>query len=39
MTNYVHALDISTANVVNTTSKAFNKADLDMIETRVQLDW
>ena len=39
MTNYIHALDISTANVVNTTSRAFNKADLDMIETRVQLDW
>jgi phosphate-selective porin OprO/OprP len=40
MANYIHALDISTANVTNnTTSKAFNKADLDMIETRIQLDW
>lgn len=45
MANYVHALDISTfhAQSVTGTSNAagrgFNKADLDMIETRVQLDW
>ncbi|WP_262967042.1 OprO/OprP family phosphate-selective porin [Methylobacter psychrophilus] len=39
MANYLHALDISTTNVANATSKAFNKADLDMIETRIQLDW
>ena len=40
MANYIHALDISTANVTNNLqSPAFNKADLDIIETRVQLDW
>jgi phosphate-selective porin OprO/OprP len=39
MANYVHALDINTAGVANTTSAAFNNADLDVIETRVQLDW
>ena len=38
-TNYVHALDIDTSTVANTTSKSFNNADLDMIETRIQLDW
>ena len=39
MANYIHALDISTANAATPTGRAFNKADLDMIETRVQLDW
>jgi len=45
MANYVHVLDISSANAssvtgaINPTSRAWNKADLDMIETRVQLDW
>jgi phosphate-selective porin OprO/OprP len=39
MANYVHALDINTAGVANTTSAAFNNADLDVLETRVQLDW
>ncbi|MEI6544247.1 MAG: porin, partial [Methylococcales bacterium] len=45
MANYIHALDISSINAqsvtgtLNATSRAFNKADLDMIETRVQLDW
>jgi phosphate-selective porin OprO/OprP len=39
MTNYIHALDINTGTVANATAKAFNAADLDMIETRVQLDW
>jgi len=45
MANYVHALDINTGGAqsvdgkANNTSKAFNNADLDMIETRVQLDW
>ena len=45
MANYVHALDISTnsAQTVtggnNATSRAFDKGDLDMIETRIQLDW
>ncbi|MGZ5007712.1 MAG: OprO/OprP family phosphate-selective porin [Methylobacter sp.] len=39
MADYVHALDINTAAVTNATSRAFNNADLDVIETRVQLDW
>jgi len=39
MANYIHALDINTAGVANTRSAAFNNADLDIIETRVQLDW
>ncbi|MEI6744963.1 MAG: porin [Methylococcaceae bacterium] len=37
MTNYVHALDINTGGSKGNT--AFNNADLDIIETRVQLDW
>ena len=40
MTNYIHALDINTlGSTGGATPKAFNNADLDMIETRVQLDW
>ena len=48
MANYVHALDINvntgkidtnTSLAANSTTKAWNKADLDMIETRVQIDW
>jgi len=45
MADYVHALDINTDIIkgaytgLNAQSKAFNNADLDMIETRVQLDW
>ena len=39
MANYVHALDINTTGVANKRSAAFNNADLDVIETRVQLDW
>ncbi len=48
MANYVHALDISvnpaakttaTSLAANSTTAAWNKADLDMIETRIQLDW
>jgi phosphate-selective porin OprO/OprP len=39
MANYVHALDINTTGVASTTSAAFNNADLDVLETRVQLDW
>jgi len=51
MANYVHALDINvdtsaakqtTASGVlasNGTTRAWNKGDLDMIETRIQLDW
>ena len=49
MANWVHALDINTQNAVtyngagtvspNLTSRAFNGASLDMVETRVQLDW
>lgn len=49
MANYIHVLDINTAGVtnygvtgapaLNTRSVAFNNADLDIIETRVQVDW
>ena len=39
MANWVHALDISTAGAATPTGRAFNDASLDMIETRVQLDW
>jgi phosphate-selective porin OprO/OprP len=45
MANYVHVLDINTTNAAsvtgsaNTLGRAFNNADLDIIETRVQLDW
>ena len=43
MANYIHALDISTyqgtAPNADLTSRAFNNASLDMLETRVQLDW
>lgn len=49
MANYIHALDINTEGVsnisnagvktANTRAQAFNNADLDIIETRVQLDW
>jgi phosphate-selective porin OprO/OprP len=49
MANYIHVLDINTEGVnsiatngvqtANTRSQAFNNADLDIIETRVQLDW
>lgn len=39
MANYIHALDINTAGVANARSASFNNADLDVIETRVQLDW
>jgi phosphate-selective porin OprO and OprP len=45
MTNYVKALDISSASAAsaagtaNTLTRAYNNADFDIIETRVQLDW
>ncbi len=39
MANWVHALDVNTGAVANTTSRAFNNADLDALETRIQLDW
>ncbi len=40
MANYIHALDINTAgNAGGARSQAFNNVDLDMLETRVQLDW
>jgi len=39
MANYIHVLDINTQGVANRRSQGFNNADLDMIETRVQLDW
>jgi phosphate-selective porin OprO/OprP len=45
MANYIHALDIntgtakSTIGAANYAGRAFNNADLDMVETRIQLDW
>ena len=39
MTDYVHVLDINTVSVSNSTSKAWNDASLDMVETRFQVDW
>ncbi len=39
MANYVHALDISTASAATALGRAWNGASLDMVETRVQLDW
>ena len=39
MTDYVHVLNINTSGVTNTTSKAWNDASLDMVETRFQVDW
>jgi len=44
MANYIHALDIYTGGVNNagsgqTRSRAFDNASLDMIESRIQLDW
>ncbi len=40
MANYVKALDINTSGAAaGTQAKAWNRGDLDMIETRVQLDW
>jgi phosphate-selective porin OprO/OprP len=39
MANWVHALDINTGQVADARSRSFNNADLDVIETRVQLDW
>ena len=39
-TNYVHAFNINTTGMSATgTSAAFNNAKLDMIESRIQLDW
>ena len=48
MTNWVHAFNINTSAVTNSatvgaaalqTTQAFNNAKLDMIESRIQLDW
>ena len=39
MTNWIHAFNINTTGVANATSAAFNNAKLDMIESRVQIDW
>lgn len=39
MANYIHALDITTANAATAAGRAFNNADLDILETRVQIDW
>jgi len=40
MANYIKALDINTAKAAaGSQALAWNRGDLDMIETRVQLDW
>ncbi|MCX7066560.1 MAG: porin [Methylococcales bacterium] len=40
MTNYVHVLNIDTQNAaVGSRIRGWNNADLDVLETRVQLDW
>ena len=41
MTNYIHALDVSTNNLAlgNVPAIPYNNAKLDMIEERVQIDW
>jgi phosphate-selective porin OprO and OprP len=39
MANYVKALDINTTNAATATGRAFNNGDLDILETRVQVDW
>jgi phosphate-selective porin OprO/OprP len=40
MTNYVHVFNINTTGVTNNaTSPAWNNGKLDMIESRVQIDW
>ncbi len=39
MTNWVHAFDINTTGVANATAQAFNNAKVDIIESRVQIDW
>ena len=40
MTNYVHVLNIDTQGAaVGTRTRGFNNGDLDILETRVQLDW
>jgi phosphate-selective porin OprO/OprP len=40
MANYVHVLNIDSQNVLtNARTRSFNNADLDIIETRIQLDW
>ena len=49
MTNYIHALNINTSGAATSTGtsaptssasqKSWNNASLDMIETRVQVDW
>ncbi|HEY5138447.1 MAG TPA: porin, partial [Methylococcales bacterium] len=39
MADYIHVLDINTYNAATALGKAWNNASLDMIETRVQVDW
>jgi phosphate-selective porin OprO and OprP len=40
MANYIHLLDLDTGGYkVGTRERAFNDANLDIIETRVQIDW
>jgi len=39
MANFIHVLDINTANNTNARSAAFNGTHLDMLEMRAQVDW
>jgi phosphate-selective porin OprO/OprP len=39
MANYIHVLDLNTANAADPRSRAFNDANLDIVETRIQLDY
>ena len=39
MADYVHVLDINTTKAATAFGRAWNGASLDMIETRVQVDW
>ena len=39
MADYIHLLDINTTNAATPTGRAWNNASLDMIETRIQVDW
>jgi phosphate-selective porin OprO/OprP len=39
MADYIHLLDINTTNAATPTGRAWNNGSLDMIETRIQVDW
>lgn len=39
MTNFIHVLNINTSGVANSRSAGFDNADLNMLETRLQVDF